>query len=429
MPSEQTTQLDVAIVGAGLCGVALAAALARYGARTFRVLEQGRRAGSFWEGNYDRIRLHTPWHGLPADGGLGRDYPMYKSRDELLRYLGDYCELHALGPRIGFGEKVLRIAHRDPTEAGPHEWSIETSQGRYVSRFAAVCTSYQRVPYVPPIADHELFKGEALHTREFKNGRPFAGKNVLVVGSGNSACEVAVDLVENDAERVDLLVRGPRYFVSLDRMTEMYERLAPSGRVGPEAVRRGHRVTMGTEAFTQAMAERDERMEDFIVDMSDWGIDRPEASFSFETFVRRRVAVFDVGAIDLIRSGRIGVVKGDLEAFTRRGVRLGDGQERAYDAVLLGTGFRHGLEEFLTDHETLLAPRPPLPDPHPLTDMRCRSTLRPSLFFVGFDTTLFGGQSYGHWGWEVGEKIATALRSANRIAPKIAASARSRAVR
>ena len=88
-------------------------------------------------------------------------------------------------------------------------------------------------------------------------------------------------------------------------------------------------------------------------------------------------------------------------------MRFGGGAE-PFDDVILATGFEPRLEEFL-DVPELLGPVLWWKS-HPLTDGRSRSTVHPSIFFPGFDRTPLGGQSLGRWGFEVGERIAEALR-------------------
>ena len=90
-------------------------------------------------------------------------------------------------------------------------------------------------------------------------------------------------------------------------------------------------------------------------------------------------------------------------------MRFPDDEQR-FDTVILATGFRHGLEEFLADSDRLLERHPDLGLVVPRFDGRCRSSVEPSLFFPGFNLTLNGGISMGLWGWEAGEQIATALR-------------------
>lgn len=130
-----------------------------------------------------------------------------------------------------------------------------------------------------------------------------------------------------------------------------------------------------------------------------------------ETFFKGRIATFDVGAIAKIRSGAIRVIDGNvrlLEGFAENGVLLG-GSAVPFDNVILATGFEPRIEEFIADAE-LLGPVHQW-DRYPLTDNRCRSRIHPSIFFPGFDRTPLGGHSLGRWGWEVGERIAEALRS------------------
>ena len=109
---SQTERFDVIGIGAGFCGLAAGAALRARGVSSFAILEQGQGVGHFWTKTYDRIHLHSPWHGLPQDGGLVAKYPMFKSRDELISYFGEYAALHGLGPHFRFGERVLAVRHQ-----------------------------------------------------------------------------------------------------------------------------------------------------------------------------------------------------------------------------------------------------------------------------------------------------------------------------
>src|SRR5262245_17796733 len=111
-------RFDALVIGAGFCGLATGAALRAAGVRSFAILEQGDSVGHFWTKTYDRIHLHSPWHGLPNDRGLIARYPMYKSRDELLRYFAEYADLHELGPHFRFGEKVRSVLRVDPAANG-----------------------------------------------------------------------------------------------------------------------------------------------------------------------------------------------------------------------------------------------------------------------------------------------------------------------
>ena len=68
------TRRELIVVGAGFAGLSLAAHLRKFHFDDFLLLEKGANVGGFWAGNYDRIRIHSPYHDLPGDGGLRRRY-------------------------------------------------------------------------------------------------------------------------------------------------------------------------------------------------------------------------------------------------------------------------------------------------------------------------------------------------------------------
>lgn len=176
-----------------------------------------------------------------------------------------------------------------------------------------------------------------------------------------------------------------------------------------------HRISWGTPEFEKSIAQRDKVVRHLSVDLSRYGIRKPEAGPMAETFLAGRIPTFDQDAIPKIRSGAIRVIDGNrrpIEAFTEHGIRFGDGAEE-FDDVILATGFEPRLEEFIADSE-LLGPAHTWKS-FPLTDGRARSRVFPSIFFPGFDRTPLGGHSLGRWGFEVGERIAEALEASRRF--------------
>jgi indole-3-pyruvate monooxygenase len=409
---EQPERFDAIVIGAGFCGLACGAALRASGVERFAILEQGDRVGYFWTKTYDRIHLHSPWHGLPDDAGRIARYPMYKSRDELLRYFAEYADLHALAPHLRFREKVLRVARREPGAKGDREWRIETERGAFESRFLVVATAMNRVPTIPEIPGRELYRGRLLHSSEYRNAAPFAGSSVLVVGSGNSAAEIALDLSENGAREVRMWVRAPRHFVPRSRMAWVFRIFRFLGMASDAAMRKAHVLRLGTPEFDAVVRQRDLVSSRLSVDLSRFGIRMPERGPNTETFANGRIPVFDVGAIAAIRRGAIGIVDGNvrpIESFSEKGVRFRDGEE-PFDAVVLATGFEPGLDEFIAVPGLLAVGR--WGKLLPVTDGRSRSTVHPSAFFPGFDASPNGGWSLGPFGWEAGEAIAAELAQA-----------------
>jgi indole-3-pyruvate monooxygenase len=393
---------QVVVIGCGFAGLSLAAALRAHGLDDFAVLEQGPTIGAFWAGNYDRIRLHSAFHDLPRDGGARRRYGTFLHRDELLSYFRDYAAYHGLGPQIRLSERVYRVRRRG------WWWRLETERGSYAARYLAVATSASSVPYVPSIPGRERFQGRCLHSREYRNPLPFRGNRVLVVGNGNSAAEIAMDLAEGGASSVDLWSRGPRHFIPLrtmERVVKMLRFLKLD--FTDRTFDRDHHLTKVNPAFRSNLRRRDVMLSGLCVDLSRFGIRRPADGPITEMLVRGRVPVFDQGTIPLIESGAVRVIDGNsrpIDAFASDGVRFDDGLER-YDAVILATGFRAALD-FLDEPDRLLAWDDDRRQVLPITDGRCRSAVEPTLYFPGFDLSAAGGFGLGRWGWEIGRKIA-----------------------
>jgi indole-3-pyruvate monooxygenase len=405
-PSDPHEPLDAVIVGAGFCGLAAGAALRAHGVSRFAVLEQGGEVGHFWTKTYERLHLHSAFHDLPQDGGLRRDYPIFLSRDELLDYLARYAELHQLAEHLRFEARVVRIRRAPEARAA---WEISTSRGELRARTIAIATAINRVPKEPELAGRADFRGRVLHSAAYRSARPFAGRSVLVVGSGNSAAEIALDLRTGGAHDVALWVRGPRHFIPLRRMALLFRVMRLLGALSERKAAATHRVSEGTPEFERIVVARDRVAGRLSVDLRRFGIRKPARGPMSELYHTGRIPTFDVGAVPLIQSGAIRVIDGNerpLEGLAEDGAQLA-GRVEPFDDVVLATGFEPGLEEFL-DVPELLGPvlwwkR------HPLTDGRCRSRVHPSIFFPGFDRTPLGGLSLGRWGWEVGERMAEAL--------------------
>ena len=398
-------RLDAVVIGAGFCGLGVGAALRAAGVHRFAILEQGAGVGHFWTTTYDRLHLHSAWHDMPHDGGLRRSYPTFLARDQIVDYFRRYADLHRLAPHLRFGRRVSRVKRIDGASDG-FEWEVDGSPERILARHVAVATAVNRVPKIPTLPGRADFRGRILHSAEYRNSKPFAGRRVLVVGSGNSAAEIALDLSEGGARDVALWVRGPRHFIPIRRVAVLFWLARRLGFFDEKRTAAAHGITWGTREFDEAIEARDRIARLLSADLSRFGIRMPERGPMAETFHKGRIATFDQGTIRRIRSGAIRVIDGNvrrLDGFTGEGVRLGD-QVVPLDDVILATGFEPRLEEFIADPE-LLGPALQW-ERYPLTDGRCRSRIHPSIFFPGFDRTPLGGHSLGRWGWEVGQRIA-----------------------
>ena len=350
---------EIAIVGAGSAGLATAALLSRRGFDAL-VLEAGPEPGAAWRERYDRLRLHTPrlLSGLPGRR-IPRRYGRWVRRDDLRAYLRDYAAAERLDVRTG--ARVERIERDDDA------WRLETSVGAVHARTAIVATGYNGVPRIPDWPGRDGFPGELVHTSQYRSFKPYRGRDVLVVGAGNSGAEIATDLAEGGAARTRLSVRTP-----------------------PQIVRR---ATAGIPAQLIGMAIRKlppdwvdplslAMRRAAIPDLAPYGLPRPERGLRSAFIATGTVPILDVGIVDAVRRGQVEVVSA-VEGFAGADVLLADGTRVAPDAVIAATGFRAGLEP-LVGHLDVLGPGglPLRTDGDPAL---------PGLWFVGFVPSL-GGQ-------------------------------------
>ena len=112
--------------------------------------------------------------------------PTYVPRARVVSYLEDYARTFELAPDLGVA--VERI---EPKGGGG--WRVTTSRGAREHRFVVIATGYNDTPNRPALAGEQVYGGKILHSADYRSGAPFAGKRVLVVGSGNTGGEIAVD--------------------------------------------------------------------------------------------------------------------------------------------------------------------------------------------------------------------------------------------
>ncbi|GAA3506074.1 flavin-containing monooxygenase [Streptomyces albogriseolus] len=312
----------VYVVGGGPGGLSVAYALRARGVRAV-VLERSERIGDSWRRHYDRLHLHTTRRrsalpGLPMPRRFGR----WPSRDDVVRYLEKYAEHHRL--EIVTGVEVSRV-ERTPDGTG---WLLRATGGRELTGAAVVvATGFNHTPRIPDWPGRDAYTGELLHASRYRDAKPFAGRDVLVVGVGNTGAEIAVDLVEGGASRVRLAVRTPPHIVR--RST-----------AGWPAQYSGILVRRLPVPLVDRISRLQARIA--VPDLSEHGLPRPETGL-YSRVLEGAIPVQDVGLIDAVRKGAVEVVAA-VKGFEEGEVLLADGGRVAPDAVIAATGYERGLE-------------------------------------------------------------------------------------
>jgi cation diffusion facilitator CzcD-associated flavoprotein CzcO len=353
---QRAAPLAALVVGAGPAGLASAACLKQRGIEAV-VLEAGPSVGTSWRNHYDRLHLHTTKEGshlpgVPFDEAL----PRYVSRADFVAYLEAYAARFSIVPRAG--EAVRRI--RAGEGQGQGGFVVESTKATYRARAVVVATGTNRLPNPARLSEQERFRGTLLHSSGYRNGDAFAGKEVLVVGAGNSGAEIALDLAERGA-RPTLAVRSPVNVVPRDLLGMPIQRTSIRLQKAPLKLADGIGRLAGWLAFG---------------DLPRLGFPRPALGPISSIRLHHRIPLIDVGTIAAIKRGKITVRPG-VSSFTETGVVFADGHAVAFDAVVLATGFRAALGDFLEVPGVLADDGTP-------RDWRGGGS-SPHLFFVGYD--------------------------------------------
>ncbi|MEV7190953.1 NAD(P)/FAD-dependent oxidoreductase [Streptomyces sp. NPDC093510] len=361
-PLTLTQDRPVYVIGAGPGGLAAAAALRARGVRAV-VLEKSDHVGASWRGHYDRLHLHTTRRLSTLPGlTIPRSFGRWVSRDNVIRYLEKYAEHHQLDVVTG-----VEVTGLERTDDGTG-WLLHATGGRELTGSAVVvATGYNHTPHLPDWPGRDTYTGELLHAADYRNARPYAGQDVLVVGVGNTGAEIAVDLVEGGAARVRLAVRTAPHIVR--RST-----------AGWPAQLSGILCRRLPVALVDRLAGLIARLS--VPDLTARGLPRPDTGL-YSRVKQGAIPVQDVGLIDAVRKGRVEPVAA-LESFEDGKVILTDGTRIGPDTVIAATGYRRALEGLVADLDVL--------DPRglPTAHGRRPPNHAPGLYFTGFTNPISG---------------------------------------
>ncbi|MEU8736864.1 flavin-containing monooxygenase [Streptomyces halstedii] len=360
--TDRTDHRPVYVVGGGPGGLATAAALRERGVRAV-VLEKAGDVGDSWRRHYERLHLHTTrrWSSLPGLA-MPRRFGRWVSRADMVRYLEKYAEHHDL--EVVTGVEVSRIDRA----ADGTGWRLSATGGRVLTgRAVVVATGFNHTPLIPEWPGRRGFTGTLLHAADYREPGPYAGKDVLVAGIGNTGAEIAVDLVEGGAARVRIAVRTPPHIVR--RSTAGWPAQATAVLVRRLPVRL-------VDAAGRLMCRIS------VPDLSTHGLPRPRKGL-YSRVRQGAIPVQDVGLVAAVKSGRV-VPVAAVESFDGDAVVLADGTRATPDTVIAATGYTRSLEG-LVGHLGVLDD-----GGRPVVRGARTPKQAPGLYFTGFTNPISG---------------------------------------
>ncbi|MEE1757439.1 flavin-containing monooxygenase [Streptomyces sp. SP18CS02] len=245
----------VAVIGAGLSGLGVAARLRSEGLRDFVVLERSGGIGGTWRDNtYPGSACDVPAHLYSYSFAPHPGWPRVFSRQEHIRaYLEDVADRHGLRQHLKLGRDVQLMRWN----AARTHWEISTTRGRWTADVVVCATGPLSEPSLPTIAGLESFRGHAVHSARWDPRIDLRGKRVAVIGNGASAVQI-VPAIAPMVRELRLFQRTPAWVVPrLDRritgLEQWLHRRAPVTAAARRAVAWGIREVM-TRAFTRLPA-------------------------------------------------------------------------------------------------------------------------------------------------------------------------------
>lgn len=380
----------VLVVGGGQAGLSIAARLTQLQVDTL-IVDRERRIGDNWRNRYHALTLHNqvqvnhlPYMPFPPS------WPTYIPKDKLAAWFEAYVESMELNywaatefeggtydETAGCWSAVLRRADGTKREMHP--------------RHVVMATGVSGIPSLPDIPTLRNFGGTVLHSSQYGDGEAWKGKNVLVIGSGNSGHDIAQDLYSSGAN-VTLVQRGSTLIVNIEPSAQLPYALYDEGpsledcdlitaSIPLSLARKSHIL------FTEQAKNLDRKLLDglervgFKLDFGDDG-----SGWQFKYLSRGGGYYFNVGCSDLIVEGEIGLVQfADIAGFVAEGARMRTGDTLAADLIVLATGYKG--QEYLVrklfgaDVATRVGPIWGFGNEQELRNMYTR-TAQPGLWFI-----------------------------------------------
>ncbi len=345
MPLEH---VDVLIVGAGLSGVGAGCHLRdKCPGKTYAILEARESIGGTWDlFRYPGIRSDTDMYTLGYSFRPWTGEQAIADGSSILDYVRQTASEYGVEEQIRFNHRVVR-AEWSTEEA---RWTVEaerTDTGETVwlsCGFLLMCSGYYRYDegYTPEFPGAERFVGRIVHPQRWSEDVEYAGKRVVVIGSGATAITL-VPAMARSAAHVTMLQRSPSYVVSLpaeDPLAKSLSRWLPARALYP--VMRWKSVLMMMLSF-QFSRRRPRAMKAVIRK----GIERQlppgfdvDRHFTpaYNPWDQRLCLVRDGDLFEAIREGHASVVTDRIETFTEQGLKLASGAELEADLVVTATG-------------------------------------------------------------------------------------------
>ena len=343
------THFDVLILGAGLSGIGAACHLTRkLKYKTYAILERREAIGGTWDlFRYPGIRSDSDMSTFGFNFRPWREPKVLADGPSIKRYLTETAEHYGVIPNIRFGRKVAGAAWS--SERG--QWSVTARNEKtgkdetYTSQFLIAATGYYCYDggYTPEFPGREDFKGTIIHPQQWPEQLDYAGKKVVVIGSGATAITLVPSMAARGAD-VTMLQRSPTYVLSVPAVDPLWTKL--SRFLPARAVYMATRIrNVGLQrALYVASRERPNVVRRLLnkLTLRQLGdkVDIKHFSPSYNPWDERLCVVPDGDLFRALRKGQAHIVTDTIKRFDSDGIQLDSGQHLDADIIVTATGLK-----------------------------------------------------------------------------------------
>jgi monooxygenase len=347
--TTEADHLDVLIVGAGLSGIGAACRLVRsHPERTFAVLESRDAIGGTWDlFRYPGIRSDSDMHTLGYDFAPWTDEQAIADGPKILDYIRRTAERYHVTDHVRYGRRVIGASWSEADS----RWTVrlrhsDGESSQLTCDFIEACTGYYDYDegYTPEFPGLERFAGQVIHPQQWPEDLDYAGKKVLIIGSGATAITL-LPAMTDQAAHVTMLQRSPTYVVSLPREDPLgpFVHRWLSEKAAYHVIRAKNVLlqTLSYQFSRRAPALMKKVLRKGVVDQTPAGfdVDRHFAP-AYDPWDQRLCVSPNGDLFQALRDGTASVVTDQIETFTERGVTLRSGQQLEADIVITATGLK-----------------------------------------------------------------------------------------
>ena len=313
---------DTLIIGGGQAGLSTAYFLRRH-KLDYLILDDQDKPGGAWLHTWDSLKLFSPTEFSSLSGwGMPKGEQEYPNKTDFINYLEQYQN------RYDFPiKRSVSVTSVSKIDEG---FKVETNQGVFYSKTVVSATGTAQLPFVPKYPNEALFSGQQLHSVHYKNASEFKGKNVLIIGAGNSGAQILAEV--SKVANTQWVTKSPPSFL-------------------PDHIDGRYLFNDATDKFNGKAGT---------------------------TSSGKSTSLSEIVMVDSVKEARSrGVLnaKRPFSAFYKDGVIWDDGTKTAFDAVIWCTGFKANLKH-LKPLDIITRDR--------ITTIGTKATKMPGLWLVGY---------------------------------------------